>query len=312
MTLFFADLVREASWGTGAGDLPLGGALPGHRRFADAVPPGARFHYCIAGVTHPGQWETGAGEIGSGGTLVRTPLASSATAAGSGEPERVDFAPGLKTVALTVAADWYAGQEQPPGIGDVAGLEAALDGKAAAAHGHGVGEVTGLEAALDGKAAAAHGHGIGEVTGLQAALDGKAALAGATFAGRITTAAGSVADCGLGIADNNTGIYSSGANAMALVCGGGEVLNLSPTQQVIKTSNTTRLTVTAAAVNMAAGVALQANGMAVVGPRRTGWGAASGTATRTGFDTAGVTTAQLAERVKALLDDLIAHGLIGS
>jgi hypothetical protein len=50
----------------------------------------------------------------------------------------------------------------------------------------------------------------------------------------------------------------------------------------------------------------------VVGARRTGWTAASGSATRTAFDTTTVTTAQLAERVKALLDDLIAHGLIGT
>lgn len=33
------------------------------------------------------------------------------------------------------------------------------------------------------------------------------------------------------------------------------------------------------------------------------WQAATGTATRTAFDTATVTTAQLAERVKAILDD---------
>ena len=50
----------------------------------------------------------------------------------------------------------------------------------------------------------------------------------------------------------------------------------------------------------------------VVGARRTGWAAATGTATRTTFDTTTVTTAQLAERFKALLDDLIAHGLIGA
>jgi hypothetical protein len=50
----------------------------------------------------------------------------------------------------------------------------------------------------------------------------------------------------------------------------------------------------------------------VVGGRRGGWGAPSGTATRTGFDTATATTGQLAERLKALIDDLTAHGLIGS
>lgn len=50
----------------------------------------------------------------------------------------------------------------------------------------------------------------------------------------------------------------------------------------------------------------------VLGSRKTGWAAATGTATRTTFDTTTVTTQQLAERVKALLDDLISHGLIGT
>lgn len=50
----------------------------------------------------------------------------------------------------------------------------------------------------------------------------------------------------------------------------------------------------------------------VVSNRRTGWTAATGTPTRTTFDTATVTLPQLAERVKALIDDAISHGLIGS
>lgn len=53
----------------------------------------------------------------------------------------------------------------------------------------------------------------------------------------------------------------------------------------------------------------------VVGVRKTGWTVATGTATRTSFDTATVTLPQLAERVKALIDDLHAtagHGLIGA
>lgn len=51
----------------------------------------------------------------------------------------------------------------------------------------------------------------------------------------------------------------------------------------------------------------------VVGARVTGWAATyAGSATRSTFDTTTVTTAQLAERVKALLDDLITHGLIGA
>lgn len=61
-----------------------------------------------------------------------------------------------------------------------------------------------------------------------------------------------------------------------------------------------------------ASYALYVNGVKVVAARRTGWAAATGTATRTTFATGSVTTAQLAERVKAIIDDLIAHGLIGA
>jgi hypothetical protein len=49
----------------------------------------------------------------------------------------------------------------------------------------------------------------------------------------------------------------------------------------------------------------------VVGSRKTGWAAPTGTATRTTFATSTVTTEQLAERLKALIDDLTSHGLIG-
>jgi len=46
--------------------------------------------------------------------------------------------------------------------------------------------------------------------------------------------------------------------------------------------------------------------------RPAGWGAPTGTATRTTFATSTVTLPQLAERVKALLDDLTTVGLIGA
>ena len=58
---------------------------------------------------------------------------------------------------------------------------------------------------------------------------------------------------------------------------------------------------------------LYKDGLKVVDSRVTGWGAATGTATRTAFATGpSVTLQQLAERVKALVDDLIAHGLVGT
>lgn len=50
--------------------------------------------------------------------------------------------------------------------------------------------------------------------------------------------------------------------------------------------------------------------IAASNPSQSGWGTATGTATRTTFATGTVTTAQLAERLKALIDDLTALGLL--
>ena len=59
--------------------------------------------------------------------------------------------------------------------------------------------------------------------------------------------------------------------------------------------------------------ALSLNGTQVISTRRTGWVAPTGTPTRTTFATSTVTLSQLAETVKALIDDLSTHhGLIGS
>lgn len=74
----------------------------------------------------------------------------------------------------------------------------------------------------------------------------------------------------------------------------------------------TRWTVTDVKYDLANGTSYYVNNQQVVTNRKTGWAAATGTATRTTFDTTTVTTANLAQRVKALLDDLIAHGLIGA
>ena len=73
------------------------------------------------------------------------------------------------------------------------GLDAdMLDGNhasafAAAVHTHVIGDVTGLQTALDGKAATVHTHAIGDVTGLQTALDGKAATVHTHAASDITS-----------------------------------------------------------------------------------------------------------------------------
>lgn len=138
--LFFADLVRETSTAIGTGPLTLAGATPGHRRFAGVVPPGRRFHYSIAGVTHETQWEVGEGEVDQGALVRHQILASSSGGAA------VDFLPGLKIVTLTVAARWFADRDDRQ------------------AHEHGLDQVTGLQSALEARqpagdyAMAGHGH----------------------------------------------------------------------------------------------------------------------------------------------------------
>lgn len=353
MALFFADLVREASYGTGTGDLPLAGALPGHRRFADAVPPGARFHYCIAGVTDPGEWETGEGEIGSGGTLIRLPSASSSGGA------TVAFSAGLKTVALTVGAAWFAGQEAGVAVGDVAGLQDALADKADAAHDH-AGTYQPADAELDaiaGLASAADtlpyftGPGTAGLTGLSGFArslidDADAAAARATL-GLGTMAeqsAGAVAITGGSI----SGLASLGTAGVAVSSpthaqfdfvssnGGGAKIAMfqqdSSGNMVFRNATAgshfydsfsgsftwrttsgaaTQMNLSGGSLNLPAG-GYRIGGTQVVASRRTGWGAPTGTANRTAFDTSTATTAALAERLKALIDDLTAHGLIGS
>jgi hypothetical protein len=91
-------------------------------------------------------------------------------------------------------------------------------------------------------------------------------------------------------ADNTKTLYHSGSALVLAVSG------------VVKTS-----------LLDAGGVSVGAN--QIIGARKTGWGIPSGTADRTTFDTATVTTAQLAQRLKALIEDLsgsFGHGLIGS
>ena len=72
------------------------------------------------------------------------------------------------------------------------------------------------------------------------------------------------------------------------------------------------VTIDSTGPNLASGKTLRVNNTQVVTARQTGWAAATGTPTRTTFATSTVTLPQLAERVKALIDDLITHGLIGA
>lgn len=154
-TIFFADLVRETCAGMGTGALVLGGALPGHRTFADAVPGGASFHYSIAGVRHAGEWEVGTGGLDAEGRLRRDVVAASSNGGAA-----VDFSAGIKTVALTVGAGWFSGSDaaQVAAETGVAANAAALVTTQATVAAHGS-MIAAHEAAIAGKQPVSTGHG---------------------------------------------------------------------------------------------------------------------------------------------------------
>jgi hypothetical protein len=114
------------------------------------------------------------------------------------------------------------------------------------------------------------------------------------------------------------------------ISGGGMFIGSTTATDFIIQRNTANIaTFAAAAVNLASGIALQVNGTQVVTTRQTGWAAMTGTAAR---GAAAVHAAQtisaaptqaevqnidnslviVAQRLKALIDNLTTHGLIGT
>jgi len=113
------------------------------------------------------------------------------------------------------------------------------------------------------------------------------------------------------VGDEDSGLDSLGDNTIALMTGNTNALFVDTNQDV--TIGAGSLNVTSDWIN--SGTHLRVNNTQVVGARAVGWSVSTGTATRTAFDTSTVTTSQLAERVKALIDDMHAtagHGLIGN
>lgn len=94
------------------------------------------------------------------------------------------------------------------------------------------------------------------------------------------------------------------------------IMALMPKSQYIvfgtAVGDATRLNWTSGNVFSLEGGTFGISGTQVVGARVTGWTAPSGTATRTGFDTASATVGDVAQALKAVIDDLTTHGLLGT
>ncbi|HEY0596713.1 tail fiber domain-containing protein [Sphingopyxis sp.] len=216
-TPFFADLVRELCHEGGTGPLMPTSAVPGHRRFADAVPADAQFHYAIAGIARSEEWEVGLGRIDSAGRLVRETVAASSSAGTA-----VDFTPGLKTLALTVGAGWFAESDAV-----AASLSSGLDSKQPLSTTHAsvpAGAASDLLTVRRGSGWAnlslsslvfKDGGGVFSVNGPLTCTSGSAAAPSISFS-----------------ADTNTGIHNPAADAIGLTTGGTERVRIGATGHV--------------------------------------------------------------------------------
>lgn len=103
-------------------------------------------------------------------------------------------------------------------------------GAAASTHSHSIGDVTGLQTALDGKASSSHSHAISDVTGLRAELDSTVKVVSALP----TASADTVGKCYLNLADSH--IYLGTGSASAT---GNIVAHFSPDHTVDGINNDT-------------------------------------------------------------------------
>lgn len=126
---------------------------------------------------------------------------------------------------------------------------------------------------------------------------------------------------GSGVSGNTFSLVMNGTNAFTVTAANTATFSgglQSGSTSVIQWAGRSRLSSpsdgTVNMTNQAASgfTALQFSGTQILTTRRTGWTAPTGTALRTGFDTATGTLTQALQTLKALIDDLTTHGVIGT
>lgn len=101
--LIYADLVEETTTTTGTGAITPGGAVTGSRSFSSVLTDGDQFYYAIDGAPADASvFEVGIGTFTASGTIERAPIVSSSGTSA------VNLPAGTKSIALTVAAQFYA------------------------------------------------------------------------------------------------------------------------------------------------------------------------------------------------------------
>ena len=114
-----------------------------------------------------------------------------------------------------------------------------------------------------------------------------------------------------------TGITSVGAYPFRLLVNSVEAMRLHSATQNVSIGTTADDGLNKLQVNgsVSASTSYKVNNVQVLTARKTGWTVATGTALRSGFDTATATVTQVAQALKGLIDDLhstAGHGLIGT
>lgn len=119
----FVDLVRNVTTTTGTGNFVLGGAISGFTSFSPAIAAGESFYYSVIGVDKPGEREVGRGTMQANGSIAREAISGGLT----------NFTPGVKTIALIAAAEWFNAVQAGSGSGSGSGGSGAATRAALAA-----------------------------------------------------------------------------------------------------------------------------------------------------------------------------------